>query len=223
MNDKTRDTEEPVLAPPPAENTDDPAPPPSGSEFPNPSVIELRQLERTDMLRAALLPKALKGDVRAVRAILKCDVHETKILAKQDVWRTPGECAAILGVSAKTISRAAERGELLAVKTNGGHRRIRREDLESYRVGAKKSDENKSDKSDKSDSVELESTPQKTDKSDKSDSMELEVAENNGTASTTESPQLMTGEVIYPDKSDISDKRDDLDSWPPGKGWIKVW
>jgi excisionase family DNA binding protein len=170
MNDKPRETEEPVLAPP-AENTDDPA------------VARQQQIARTQQIRYAMLAHAMRGDVRAVGAILKCDEREADLLKigeankkheyvirwqggsdedgpRKQVWLSPGECAAILGVSVKTISRAAERGELSAIKTNGGHRRIRREDLESYRTATKNS-ENKSDKSDKSDSVKLEVTENK--------------------------------------------------------------
>ncbi len=101
----------------------------------------------------------MKGDVRAVGAILKCDEREADLLgiydekrenryvfswlgeddedesARRPVWHTPGDCAVILGVTPKTIRRAVEQGRLPAVRTPGGHYRIRREDLERYRDG----------------------------------------------------------------------------------------
>lgn len=39
------------------------------------------------------------------------------------VWLTPSEAAAALGVSGRTLSRLADRGELRAIRPAGGHRR----------------------------------------------------------------------------------------------------
>jgi excisionase family DNA binding protein len=162
--------------------------PPSAAQPPDSSAGRRQQLDRIKTMRGALLPKAMEGDVRSVGAILKCDERELKLLKIDDeklehkyvfswideeeptgeavrptVWHTPGECAAILGVSPKTVRRAVERGDLPAVRTPGGHCRVRREDLERYRDATAKK---RADKS------------VKPDKPDKSDNPNLEIAEN---------------------------------------------
>ncbi len=168
--------------------------PSSGAQSPDPSGERREQLDRIKTLRGALLPKAMEGDVRSVGAILKCDERELKLLKTDDekreqkyvfswideeeptgeavrptVWHTPGECAAILGVSPRTVGRAVERGDLPAVRTPGGHCRVRGEDLERYREGAAKK---RADKS------------VKPDKPDKPDGPPSEMAENTGTGFT---------------------------------------
>lgn len=150
--------------------------PPSGDQSPDTSGERRQQLDRIKTLRGALLPKAMKGDVRAVDAILKCDERELKLLKIDDekrehkyvfswldeeeptgeavrptIWHTPGDCAAILGVTPKTVRRAVERGDLPAVRTTGGHRRVRGEDLERYRDAMAKKRADKPDNSDNSD------------------------------------------------------------------------
>ncbi len=165
--------------------------PSSGAQPPDPSAGRRQQLDRIKTLRGALLPKAMEGDVRAVGAILKCDERELKLLKIDDekrehkyvfswideeepageavrptVWHTPGDCAAILGVAPETVRRAVKRGELPAVRTPGGHCRVRGEDMERYRLAA----ENK--RAEK---------PVKTDNSDKPDIQPVEPTENMGT------------------------------------------
>lgn len=150
-------------------------PPPTNNDNPEHSVAMRQQLERTQILRGALWKKAIKGDARSIALVLKCDQHESEILETFKIYRkrkpnfqwieeeppdglgeeiplsSPGECAELLGVSVKTIARAVENGELPAVTTPGGHRRIRIDDLEKYRAKIAKKNGKKSDKSDKSD------------------------------------------------------------------------
>ena len=64
-----------------------------------------------------------------------------KIIARaDDDLMTPAEVAAVFGVQAKTVAAWARAGRLASVRTLGGHRRYRREDvqrlLEPPRVGA---------------------------------------------------------------------------------------
>jgi excisionase family DNA binding protein len=47
----------------------------------------------------------------------------------EDVLLTPGKAAAILAVSAETVSRWSIAGRLSAVKTPGGHRRFRESEI----------------------------------------------------------------------------------------------
>jgi excisionase family DNA binding protein len=42
---------------------------------------------------------------------------------------TPGEVAALIGVNPKTVSRWAKAGKLPSVRTLGGHRRYREDDV----------------------------------------------------------------------------------------------
>lgn len=44
-------------------------------------------------------------------------------------WLTPAEAAAIFRVTRRTLARAADRGDIVAVETPGGHRRYLRESL----------------------------------------------------------------------------------------------
>ena len=54
---------------------------------------------------------------------------------------TPAEVAALFRVNAKTVTRWAQAGKISTVRTLGGHRRFRRDEVEAYlqdqqRVGA---------------------------------------------------------------------------------------
>lgn len=51
----------------------------------------------------------------------------------REEYMRPEEAAAVLGVSAKTVSRWASEGRLPAIRTIGGHRRFRRDDVEALR------------------------------------------------------------------------------------------
>ena len=44
---------------------------------------------------------------------------------------TPGEVAAMFAVDPKTVTRWARAGKLTAIRTLGGHRRYRRDEVES--------------------------------------------------------------------------------------------
>lgn len=46
---------------------------------------------------------------------------------------TPAEVAAMFRVDPKTVTRWANSGKLLSLRTLGGHRRFRREDIEAAR------------------------------------------------------------------------------------------
>lgn len=126
-------------------------------EIPAVATGKIRRLERIELLRDALLPKAMKGDVKSVATIIMCDDLEDKILddlennREQDsilkmfgnkpvtkpainIYYTPGECAAILGVTPNTIRKTIMRGELAASLTPGGHYRILMKELGRYRA-----------------------------------------------------------------------------------------
>ncbi len=49
---------------------------------------------------------------------------------------TPSEVAARFGVSAKTVTRWAKAGKLVAIKTLGGHRRYRAVDIQALIDGS---------------------------------------------------------------------------------------
>ena len=116
----------------------------AGEEIPDIHAGKIKRLERIELLRDALLPKAMEGHVKSIVTIIKCDNIEEKLLeslekkrgaAAPDIFYTPGECAAILGVAANTVRRTILRGELAASLTPGGHYRIRREEMGRYRAG----------------------------------------------------------------------------------------
>ena len=45
---------------------------------------------------------------------------------------SPTQAAAVLNLSARTVARMIDRGELLATSTPGGHRRVHPDDLLAY-------------------------------------------------------------------------------------------
>jgi excisionase family DNA binding protein len=109
-------------------------------------------LERIEVMRRAVLQKVLEGDGWMVYSILKCNEQEIKLLDLLDgkekepieiaweedeptVWHTTGECAAILGVSPRTVLNAINSGILPAERTNGNHSRIKHEDLMRFKNG----------------------------------------------------------------------------------------
>ena len=47
---------------------------------------------------------------------------------------TPGEVAALFKVDPKTVTRWAKAGKLTCIRTLGGHRRYRREEVEKVRA-----------------------------------------------------------------------------------------
>lgn len=51
----------------------------------------------------------------------------------EDEWLTVSEAAAFLGISRSTVLRVERRGEILADRTPGGHRRFQRSQLEFLR------------------------------------------------------------------------------------------
>lgn len=52
----------------------------------------------------------------------------------QDVLMTPAEVAAVFSVSPKTVARWSRSGKLTALRTLGGHRRFRSDEVEALRV-----------------------------------------------------------------------------------------
>jgi len=136
----------------------------AGEEIPDIRAGRIKRLERIEMLRDALLPKAMEGHVKSVVTIIKCDDIEEKLLksfeklwgqkteetAAPRIFYTPGECAAILGVTPNTIRKTIQRGELAASLTPGGHYRIRREEMGRYRASNAEKNMENSEKSEKS-------------------------------------------------------------------------
>ena len=49
---------------------------------------------------------------------------------------TPAEVAALFRVDPKTVTRWADAGKVTAVRTLGGHRRYRRDEVENLLVGS---------------------------------------------------------------------------------------
>lgn len=50
---------------------------------------------------------------------------------EQIIWITPAEAATALGVTTKTVSRLAERGEVRAIRPGGTQRRYAAADIEA--------------------------------------------------------------------------------------------
>jgi excisionase family DNA binding protein len=53
------------------------------------------------------------------------------IAAEDNALLTPAEVAALFRVNAKTVTRWARAGKITAVRTLGGHRRFRRDEVEA--------------------------------------------------------------------------------------------
>jgi excisionase family DNA binding protein len=51
--------------------------------------------------------------------------------AEESQLLTPGEVAALFRVNAKTVTRWAQAGKISTVRTLGGHRRFRRDEVEA--------------------------------------------------------------------------------------------
>lgn len=56
----------------------------------------------------------------------------------EDVLLTPGEVAALFRVDPKTVTRWAKAGKLTAIRTLGGHRRYRKDEVREYLTEARK-------------------------------------------------------------------------------------
>lgn len=56
---------------------------------------------------------------------------------KDDALLTPAEVAALFRVDPKTVTRWAKAGKLSSIRTLGGHRRYRREEVERFLEGAR--------------------------------------------------------------------------------------
>ena len=60
---------------------------------------------------------------------------------KDDALLTPAEVAALFRVDPKTVTRWAKAGKLSSIRTLGGHRRYRADEVRKFLEGAKKSGE----------------------------------------------------------------------------------
>jgi excisionase family DNA binding protein len=56
---------------------------------------------------------------------------------KDDALLTPAEVAALFRVDPKTVTRWAKAGKLSSIRTLGGHRRYKREEVERFLEGAR--------------------------------------------------------------------------------------
>lgn len=59
------------------------------------------------------------------------DMTNSPLADGQTEWVSPGVAAAVLGVSTRTVSRLADRGEVRALRVPGGHRRYDIDSLEA--------------------------------------------------------------------------------------------
>jgi excisionase family DNA binding protein len=58
---------------------------------------------------------------------------------EEDVLLTPAEVAALFRVDPKTVTRWAKAGKLSSIRTLGGHRRYRAEEVRRFLEGARSS------------------------------------------------------------------------------------
>src|ERR671912_689371 len=63
--------------------------------------------------------------------------EERRAPASEPDWLTLGQAAKYLGVAQSTIRKWSDSGRLSAFYTPGGHRRFRREDLDSFLGGSR--------------------------------------------------------------------------------------
>ena len=57
-------------------------------------------------------------------------------MSESQVLMTPAEVAALFRVDPKTVTRWADAGKMTAVRTLGGHRRYRREEVQNLLVSS---------------------------------------------------------------------------------------
>jgi excisionase family DNA binding protein len=57
---------------------------------------------------------------------------------QEDALLTPAEVAAMFRVDPKTVTRWAKAGKLSSIRTLGGHRRYRAEEVQRFLEGAKR-------------------------------------------------------------------------------------
>lgn len=51
--------------------------------------------------------------------------------SRETCWISPGEAAAALGITPRTVSRLADHGDIRAIRPNGKHRRYAAADIEA--------------------------------------------------------------------------------------------
>ena len=64
-----------------------------------------------------------------------------EMAAKDDALLTPAEVAALFRVDPKTVTRWAKAGKLSSIRTLGGHRRYRADEVRKFLEGAKQAGE----------------------------------------------------------------------------------
>ena len=62
-------------------------------------------------------------------------------MAQQEALLTPAEVAALFRVDPKTVTRWAKSGKLSSIRTLGGHRRYRADEVSKFLDGAKQAKE----------------------------------------------------------------------------------
>ncbi len=67
--------------------------------------------------------------------------REAEMAQKDDALLTPAEVAALFRVDPKTVTRWAKAGKLSSIRTLGGHRRYRADEVKKFLDGAKQSGE----------------------------------------------------------------------------------
>ncbi len=85
-------------------------------------------------------PTVLTESPKAGEAV-EIEDREAKMAQKEDALLTPAEVAALFRVDPKTVTRWAKAGKLSSIRTLGGHRRYRADEVRKFLEGAKQSGE----------------------------------------------------------------------------------
>ena len=85
-------------------------------------------------------PAVMTGDSKAGTAVYKKELGG-EMAQKDDAILTPAEVAALFRVDPKTVTRWAKAGKLSSIRTLGGHRRYRADEVRKFLEGARQAGE----------------------------------------------------------------------------------